>query len=202
LSAAATIPAGATRMQPSLDAIGELFEARGTSQYGGEAVTQLEHALQAAALAVADGADDALVAAALLHDVGHLLHDLPTDAPDIGIDDHHENAAARMLAGLFGPEVSEPVRLHVAAKRYLTGTDPAYMAALSDPSVTSLMLQGGPMNEAEQQTFRRESHWEAAVRLRRYDDAAKVPDACTPSFADFAPLLARIAAQRAGGSAS
>jgi len=182
-------------MTSRLHAIRDLFATRGNSQYGGEAVSQLEHALQSAALAMADGADDALVAAALLHDVGHLLHDLPADAPDTGIDDHHENSAARMLADLFGPDVCEPVRLHVAAKRYLTATDPDYMATLSGPSVTSLMLQGGPMTTPEQEAFRRLSHWEAAVRLRRYDDAAKVPDVCTPSFADFVPLLERVSAR-------
>lgn len=183
-------------MSATLVALSQLFAARGSSQYGGEAVTQLEHALQSGALALADGADDALVAAALLHDVGHLLHDLPADAPDSGVDDHHENSAARMLAEAFGPAVAEPVRLHVAAKRYMTGVDPAYMGALSGPSMTSLMLQGGPMTAAEQEAFRAEPHWEAAVRLRRYDDAAKMPDAATPSFADFEPLLARLAASR------
>jgi len=173
--------------------IERLFAARGDSEYGGEAVSQREHALQAAAAAVADGADEPLVAAALLHDVGHLLHDLPADAPEAGIDDHHENSAARFLAAHFGPEVCEPVRLHVAAKRYLTAVEPDYLAKLSGPSVTSLMLQGGPMRAAEQEAFRANPHWQAAVRLRRYDEAAKVAGAATPSLADFLPLLARVA---------
>jgi phosphonate degradation associated HDIG domain protein len=170
----------------------DLFQARGTSEYGGEAVTQEEHALQAAACAMADGGDDALVAAALLHDIGHLLHDLPDHAPDEGVDDHHENSGAAFIDAHFGPEVFEPVRLHVAAKRYLTAVEPDYMAKLSEPSVTSLMLQGGPMSDAEQATFRANPHWEAAVRLRRYDDEAKVPGAKTPAVADFADLLRRL----------
>jgi len=174
-------------------AIERLFAARGDSEYGGEAVSQREHALQAAAAAVADGADEPLVAAALLHDVGHLLHDLPADAPEVGVDDHHENSAARFLEGHFGPEVCEPVRLHVAAKRYLTAVEPGYMAKLSGPSVTSLILQGGPMSPAEQEAFRGHPHWQAAVRLRRYDEAAKVAGATTPSLAHFLPLVARVA---------
>ncbi len=96
------------------------------------------------------------------------------------------------MAEHFGPEVAEPVRLHVAAKRYLTAVEPDYMAKLSEPSVTSLMLQGGPMSTAEQEEFRLNTHWEAAVRLRRYDEIAKVPGAETPSVAEFAPLLARL----------
>jgi phosphonate degradation associated HDIG domain protein len=170
----------------------ELFQARGSSEYGGEAVTQEEHALQAAACAMADGADDALVAAALLHDIGHLLHDLPDDAPDDGVDDHHENSGGAFVEAHFGPEVCEPVRLHVAAKRYLTAVEPDYMAKLSEPSVTSLMLQGGPMSEEEQATFRSNPHWQAALRLRRYDEEAKIPGAKTPTVADFTDLLRRL----------
>lgn len=178
-----------------VETILQLFRNRGTSEYGGEAVTQEEHALQAAASAMADGADDALIAASLLHDIGHLLHDLPADAPAGGIDDHHENSGSRFIETIFGPEVCEPVRLHVAAKRYLTAVEPEYMAKLSEPSVTSLMLQGGPMSTAEQEEFRAHPHWEAAVRLRRYDELAKVPGARTPSVADFAELLGRVIRQ-------
>ncbi len=170
----------------------ELFRERGSSEYGGEAVNQEEHALQAAACAIAEGAAEALVAASLLHDIGHMLHDLPDDAPEAGIDDHHENSGARFVAEHFGPEVAEPVRLHVAAKRYLTAVEPDYMAKLSEPSITSLMLQGGPMSTAEQEEFRQNPHWESAVRLRRYDELAKVPGATTPSVDDFAPLLERL----------
>jgi phosphonate degradation associated HDIG domain protein len=169
-----------------------LFRERGSSEYGGEAVNQREHALQAAACAIAEGAGEALVAASLLHDIGHMLHDLPADAPSDGIDDHHENSGGRFVAEHFGPDVAEPVRLHVAAKRYLTAVEPSYLAKLSAPSITSLMLQGGPMSETEREEFRRNPHWEAAVRLRRYDELAKVPGAQTPDVEDLAPLLERL----------
>ena len=175
-----------------VETILQLFRDRGTSEYGGESVTQEEHALQAAACAMADGAHEALVAAALLHDIGNLLHDLPEDAPDEGIDDHHENSGARFIESIFGPEVCEPVRLHVAAKRYLTAVEPEYRAKLSEPSITSLMLQGGPMSAEEQEAFRSNPHWEAAVRLRRYDEEAKVPGARTPTVEEFSELLGQL----------
>src|SRR5262245_6008207 len=127
----------------------ELFRLRGASQYGGEAVTQLEHALQAATFAEQDGAPPSLVAAALLHDVGHLLHDLPNDAPDRGVDDRHESLAAAWLAERFAPSIVAPVAMHVAAKRYLCTVDRNYLAQLSQASVQSLALQGGPMTTAE-----------------------------------------------------
>ncbi|MFT3920922.1 MAG: HD domain-containing protein [Myxococcales bacterium] len=112
--------------QPTTEEVLELFRRHGNSQYGGEAVTQLEHALQAATFAEREGALPALVAAALLHDVGHLLHDLPDDVPDQGVDDRHETLAAAWLAKRFRPPVVAPVAMHVAAKRYLCSVDPAY----------------------------------------------------------------------------
>jgi phosphonate degradation associated HDIG domain protein len=181
-----------TKQADPVQTILELFQARGSSEYGGEAVTQEEHALQAAASAMRDGGDEALIAAALLHDIGHLLHDLPDDAPDEGVDDHHENSGGAFIEAHFGPEVCEPVRLHVAAKRYLTAVEPEYMAKLSEPSIVSLQLQGGPMSDEEQATFRANPHWEAALRLRRYDEEAKVPGATTPTVKDFADLLRRL----------
>jgi len=179
----------ATMTEDPVAVIVRLFAEQGDSEYGGEVVTQREHALQAVACALRDDAADALVVAALLHDLGHMLHDLPDDAPDRGIDDAHEVTAARKLAPWFGPEVTEPIRLHVDAKRYLTGVEPDYVARLSEPSVVSLMLQGGPMDAAAQEDFRRNLHWEAAVRLRRWDDEAKVPDAATPTVEDLIPLI-------------
>jgi predicted HD phosphohydrolase len=138
-----------------IDEIERLFEKNGASQYGGEAVTQLEHALQAATLAEADGADAQLIAAALLHDIGHLLHDLPDDAPDNGVDDVHELRAHKWLGKHFGPEVTEPVRLHVDAKRYLCAVEPAYRASLSAPSLQSMELQGGALGADEARKFER-----------------------------------------------
>jgi len=183
---------------PTTRQIERLFAARGNSQYGGEAVSQAEHALQAATLARDAGADEATIVAALLHDVGHLLHTLANDAPEHGIDDRHEELAARWLAGRFPPAVVEPVQLHVAAKRYLCAVEPAYHAELSPPSQLSLQLQGGPMNASEVAAFERLNWFPCAVVLRRCDDAAKIPGASTPSLADWLPLIDRQA--RLGGS--
>jgi phosphonate degradation associated HDIG domain protein len=179
-----------------VDQIRRMFADRGDSGYGGEAVTQRQHALQAAHLARESGAGPELIAAALLHDIGHLLHDLPDEAPDEGIDDHHEGLAARWLARHFGEAVVEPVRLHVAAKRYLCAVDPDYFGTLSRPSVVSLGLQGGPMSPEEVGRFRQSPHHEAAVSLRRWDDLAKDPVAVVPGVDDYLPTLEAALAAR------
>ena len=166
-----------------------LFEKRGNSEYGGESVTQLEHALQAAMMAEREQAPATLVAAALLHDVGHLLHDLPEDAPDQGVDDHHENSAAHYLERRFPEAVVAPVRMHVDAKRYLCATDPSYFSQLSRPSVVSLELQGGLMNAEEIAEFETRPFYREATRLRRWDDAAKIPGLQTPSLQHFAKYV-------------
>ena len=127
----------------------QLFQKRGGSQYGREAVSQQEHALQAAFFAETAGVSSSLIAAALLHDVGHLLHQLDDDAPERGIDDRHETLAAQWLERRFGPEVVEPVRLHVDAKRFLCATEKDYIAQLSPASIVSLRLQGGVMSDDE-----------------------------------------------------
>ena len=163
----------------------QLFRDRGDSQYGAEAVSQLEHALQTATLAADDGANSTLIAAALMHDIGHMLHDLPDDAPDHGIDDRHEVSGGAWLAQRFTDDVTGPVRLHVPAKRYLCATDPAYQAELSPASVLSLKLQGGPMSDDEILKFEQDPQYERAVRLRRWDDAAKIPDHPTPPLEFF-----------------
>jgi phosphonate degradation associated HDIG domain protein len=163
-----------------------LFATNGGSQYGGESVSQEQHALQAALFAERQGAAPSAIAAALLHDVGHLLHSLPDDAPERGIDDRHESLAASWLRKRFGPEVVEPVRLHVAAKRYLCAVEPSYLKELSEPSILSLRLQGGPMSAAEVREFESLPFHREAVALRRWDDAAKVPDLVTPGREHFA----------------
>jgi hypothetical protein len=167
----------------------QLFQKRGGSQYGREAVTQQEHALQAAFFAETAGVSSSLIAAALLHDVGHLLHHLDDDAPERGIDDQHEMLAAQWLERRFGPEVVEPVRLHVAAKRFLCATESDYMAQLSPASVVSLRLQGGIMTVDEVALFRSNPFCEAAVALRRWDDAAKQPQLVTPQIEHYARHL-------------
>src|SRR5215469_14042757 len=135
-----------------VDQILELFEARGAAAYLGEPVSQTEHALQAAHLAVLEGASDALVAAALLHDIGHLLGP-DDDAAERGIDAVHEDRGCSWLAPHFGPEVTEPIRLHVPAKRYLCRVDPRYRVLLSPASIRSLELQGGALTSGEAEAF-------------------------------------------------
>ncbi|MFT7643465.1 MAG: phosphonate degradation associated HDIG domain protein [Pirellulaceae bacterium] len=168
-----------------VDKIAELFVQRGDSLYGGEAVTQQEHALQAALSAENSAAGAELIAAALLHDIGHLLHDLPDDATDNGIDDVHEELGERWLRKFFNPAVSEPVRLHVSAKRFLCATEAEYFSQLSPTSVQSLKLQGGPYNAEEVAKFEQSPFFREAVELRRWDDEAKVVGLATPAVNHF-----------------
>jgi phosphonate degradation associated HDIG domain protein len=179
-----------------VEGIVRLFRERGQAAYLGEDVSQTEHALQSAWAAQKAGASAALVAAALLHDVGHLLHDLPEDCAGAGIDDAHEERGARWLAGHFGPAVVEPIRLHVAAKRFLCATEAGYFERLSEASRVSLRLQGGPFAPAEVAAFRRNPHAEAAVALRRWDEEAKVAGLPTPPLEHFRPYLEEARAGR------
>lgn len=176
-------------MQPTTREILRLFQEQGDSQYGGEAVSQREHALQCAQLAQQAGASSPLIVAALLHDVGHLLHVLPEDAPHVGIDDQHETLAANWLQEHFPAAVVEPARLHVAAKRYLCATDATFFSQLSPPSQLSLKLQGGPMSPAETDQFRAHPYFSDAVSLRQWDDAAKVVGLPTLTVADYADVI-------------
>lgn len=160
----------------------DIFVGRATKRYGLSEINQLQHALQAAALAEADGAAPATVLASLLHDVGHMIHDLGEDPASRGVDDVHEELGAKWLAERFGAEVSEPVRLHVAAKRYLCTVESDYFGKLAPDSVRSLELQGGLMSPDEVEAFRTNPYHAEAVRLRRYDEEAKDPRAQTPDF--------------------
>lgn len=158
-----------------------------------ESITQLDHALQCAGLAVEAGADDALVAAALLHDIGHLLTVQDAVTGHRPIDDRvHESVGAVHLSRWFGAEVTRPVALHVAAKRYLCAVDDGYAASLSPASVHSLALQGGPMTPSQCAAFRSDPAAEAAVALRRWDDLAKVPGAEVAPLESYAALLDRL----------
>lgn len=170
---------------PITQEILNLFEANGSSMYGGEAVTQLEHALQCAELARKHNATNELITASLLHDIGHLLHDLPEDASDKGIDDMHELLGEKYLTRHFKPGAVEPVKLHVAAKRYLCATEPGYLETLSTPSKISLEFQGGVMNEEEVLLFEKNEFYKEAVNLRRWDDLAKDPNLVSPSIESF-----------------
>ena len=170
--------------------ISDLFLGGGGRQYGGEAVTQLAHALQCAAAAEAEHAAPALISAALLHDIGHLTHTLGPRPAQRGIDDRHEMGGADFLARRFVRGVSEPVRLHVDAKRYLCAIEPGYHATLSPASVRSLELQGGVFNPEEAEEFIRKPFAEDAVRVRRWDEQAKVKGLETPDFEHFKSYLA------------
>lgn len=152
----------------------DLFARRGPESYLGESVSMADHMEQSAACAVEDGADKALVIAALLHDIGHFISDFPLDALEKGMDNYHEDAGAIILEQFYPPEISEPVRLHVAAKRYLCAVDNSYQARLSPASVNSLNLQGGKMNAEEIAAFEANPHHQAAIKLRYYDDDGKV----------------------------
>jgi len=182
-------------MRPSLDAIAHHFAVAGGRMYAGEPVTQLEHALQAAAAAEAAAATPALVVAALLHDIGHLVNDQGETPTARGIDDRHEIIAARWLRSLFGEDVTEPIRLHVDAKRYLCHARPGYAATLSADSIRSLALQGGIFSAAEADAFVRLPHAAAAVRVRLWDDGAKSAGAPTPDLDHYLELV-RAVAQR------
>jgi phosphonate degradation associated HDIG domain protein len=170
----------------------DLYGTKATRRYGLSQVNQLQHALQGAAMAQAAGEPDAMVVATLLHDIGHMVHALGEDPARVGIDDRHEVLSAEWLSDFFGPQVTEPVRLHVQAKRYLCAIDPDYFSLLSDDSVRSLALQGGPMTPAEAQAFRQLEASDQAVRLRQYDDRAKDPQAVTPPFEHFLAVIDRV----------
>jgi phosphonate degradation associated HDIG domain protein len=167
----------------------KLYEVKGEREYEGEGISQLEHALQSAQLAEQAGAAPALVCAALLHDVGHLLNDKGETPTLRGVDDLHQYAALPFLRPYFPEAVLGPIRLHVDAKRYLCATRPDYYERLSEDSKRSLKLQGGVFAPAEAERFIGQPHAADAVQVRLWDDAAKVRGAATPGLAHFEPLL-------------
>ena len=174
------------------DQIFDLMARRGTGRYGLSAVNQKEHALQSADIAVKRNLGDALVIAALFHDLGHLLVGDDVNLAERGVDDAHEETSANILEKLYGRCVAEPVRLHVAAKRYLCAVNPAYYDKLSEDSRQSLALQGGPMSGTEIAAFDRLEHRAAALALRIIDDEAKVAGLETPSLDFYRPIAARL----------
>jgi phosphonate degradation associated HDIG domain protein len=179
----------------SLPDIALIFARHGASQYSGEPVTQLQHALQTAHLAEASDADDALVTACLLHDLGHLLNDQGCgfdDTPSLrGIDDTHQYYALPFLRGLLPDAVLDPIKLHVDAKRFLCQANPDYFERLSDDSKRSLALQGGVFSAEQAAAFLGQSGAHDAVRLRQWDDLAKQADLATPTLAHFLARAAR-----------
>lgn len=171
-----------------IDDIFLVFRERGYKMYG-EEVTELQHALQCATFSERAGEAPHIIAACLLHDYGHLCHELGEDIAKRGVDALHENVGANKLSKYFAPEVVEPVRLHVTAKRYLCWREPDYFTGLTEASRRSLELQGGPMTDDEGREFEQHPHHEAAVRCRRYDDMGKVVGMETPDLEAFRPVL-------------
>jgi [1-hydroxy-2-(trimethylamino)ethyl]phosphonate dioxygenase len=169
-----------------------LLSSRGGESYFGEPVTVMEHSLQAAFFACEANSAPELVAAALLHDVGHLLHHEGEDVAEHGLDTRHEELADRLLSAHLPPAVTEPIRLHVAAKRYLCFADPEYMEVLSPSSVLSLGLQDGPMSADEAKAFLANPFAQEAIALRRWDDAAKIPDLAVQQIDSYLPLLKKL----------
>lgn len=178
-----------------VDQIFALFVKRGGNEYFGERVSQTQHALQVAYFAAQERAPESLIAAALLHDIGHLLSD-EEDMAARGVDGRHENSGDIWLRRYFSPAVTEPIRLHVEAKRYLCHVDPSYLGTLSAASLVSLKLQGGAFNKSEAAEFERRFHASEAVRIRRWDDRGKIPGLDVPELETYRALLIRQAVSR------
>jgi phosphonate degradation associated HDIG domain protein len=178
----------------TVEVVLQLLHQAGAQRYGGEAISQLEHALQCAQLAEAEHARDELVIAALLHDLGHLMHQYGDDAVLRGLDDKHEVRALHLLRRTFGQAVLEPIRLHVEAKRYLCHVDPEYYEGLSSASKRSLSLQGGQFTVGEAARFICQPYAHDATRLRTWDDRAKTPGAATHTLEYYHAVMRRCAA--------
>ena len=183
--------------QGIIERLQKLFEYGAAKSYGSQEIGMCDHMLRTAALAKQDNAPDTLVAAALLHDVGHFLVDYsPTyeDARhaamlDASRDKRHEVVGAAFLKPFFGPAITEPIRLHVSAKRYLSAVDPNYQKGLTATTQHTLKLQGGPMTAAEVADFRSNPYGEASARLRRYDDDSLCSRTPIQEFSYYRPLL-------------
>ena len=180
--------------------IADIFARRGAESYLGESVTMAEHMLQGAFLAEQAGASDELIAAALLHDIGHYTNEFGPDAVALGADNHHDEAGAAVIAPFFPSVVTDCVRAHVAAKRYLCAVDETYHDALSQASRDTLALQGGPMNAEEVAAFQRGENLDAIVQVRLWDDQGKDPSMRTPPFDHYAPILQRVVDAHGGGA--
>jgi phosphonate degradation associated HDIG domain protein len=178
-----------------VDELFDLYEAKGSQHYG-EGVSQIDHALQCAALARADGVNDPLIVAALFHDVGHLTLDVARDADnDTGHEeDRHEALGARLLAPIFGRRVAQPVALHVMAKRWLCTREPQYRERLSAASRVSLIGQGGLLDDEQCARFEAHPGFNDALALRTWDDAGKVERLHVGELRDWEPLVRALAA--------
>ncbi len=171
------------------DRVLDLLSSAGQAEYHGEPVSQLEHALQAAHLAGEDSGDDQEIIAALLHDIGHIWPVEGRQVTSVGVVEHDEVGAQVLRELGFSDDVADIVSGHVAAKRYLVATDEAYAAKLSDVSVESLRIQGGPMSAEEAQDFQRSPNWQSMVRVRTWDDLAKTPGADVPDLESYREMI-------------
>jgi phosphonate degradation associated HDIG domain protein len=175
-----------------VDIIAGIFERSGSEEYLGESVTMAQHMLQGATLAEKSEASEEIIVAALLHDIGHFTSEFGSFTMEDTKDRYHEEAGAKVLAEFFPRVVTDCVLYHVAAKRYLCATRPEYLAKLSEASVHSLNLQGGPMSATEVAAFETMPNLKEIIQVRYLDDAGKDPDMETPDFAHFAPMVRRV----------
>jgi predicted HD phosphohydrolase len=175
-----------------VDFLGDIFTRRGNEEYLGEPVTMAQHMLQGAKLAEQANEDEVVVAAALLHDIGHFTSEFGSFSMQDTEDKWHEVAGAKLLEPFFPPLLIDCIRYHVAAKRYLCAVNPDFFNQLSEASVHSLKLQGGKMSEDEIAQFSANDNLEAIVRVRLYDDAGKDPELVTREFEEYTPLLQRV----------
>ena len=172
-----------------VDYLAEIFVRRGAESYLGEKVSMAQHMLQAAQQAELSQADPALIVATLLHDIGHYSNEIPDSALMQGMDNYHQEAGANFLANYFPPAVTEPIRQHVATKRYLCAKDPEYYSQLSAASVFTLEVQGGPMNAEEVAEFEKSPHLDDCIKVRVWDDAGKDPDKSHPDFSHYREIV-------------
>lgn len=179
--------------------LADIFERRGSEEYLGEPVTMAQHMLQGALFAEKADEPEIIVVAALLHDVGHFTSEFGMFSMADAKDRFHEEAGAEVLERFFPPLVTDCVRHHVAAKRYLCATDEGYFGELSEASVHSLNLQGGPMDADEIAEFETNPNLAAIVRVRRYDDAGKLPEFATKPFSHYVPVIQRVLDNHAAG---
>jgi [1-hydroxy-2-(trimethylamino)ethyl]phosphonate dioxygenase len=181
-----------------VDFLGSIFDRRGGEEYLGEPVTMGEHMLQGATIAEQNGQPEEIIVAALLHDIGHFTSEFGTFTMDDTEDRHHEDAGGEVLERFFPTVITDCVRYHVAAKRYLCATRPEYLSLLSEASVRSLNLQGGPMQPDEVAAFESNPNLEKIVAVRYLDDAGKHPQMVTPDFWHFAPMVQRMVNRHCG----
>lgn len=178
--------------------IKDIFERRGAEEYLGERVTIAEHMLQAATLAEKEGCNEAIIVAALLHDIGHFTSEFGSFSMNDEVDKLHEDGGARILERFFPKLVVDCVKYHVSAKRYLCAKDPDYFSKLSDASIHSLKLQGGSMSKEEVNQFEKNPNLDQIIKVRYFDEAGKKEKMATPDFDYFVPMLERVVKEHMG----